>query len=153
MKNSINKMEECALPAGFRFNARGRLCGIPLSMPSIPANPLDRLNDKPLYNVCGLAERPRPVVQKTRVFKFTKSVTGVTPKPRVVQPKPMSPHRDVVSPSSSASRDELHALRKNKLQKLLASLKQHVFQQTDPKLRMLSASLIAQCVKALYHYS
>jgi hypothetical protein len=138
-------MEECALPAGFRFNARGRLCGIPFSMPSIPANPLDRLNDKPLYNVCQFAEKPTPVIQKTRVFKFTK------PR-RVVQPKPVSLYssrRDGVSSPCATRVASCQA----KLRKMLTCLKQHVLQQTDPKLRMLSASLIAQYVKAIHQYS
>ena len=137
-------MEETP-PAGFRFSARSGLYRLPPKMPVIPANPLDRLNDKPLYNMFCLAEAPSFVVQKvsdttgkaTRVFKLTKT--------RVVQSKPVSPHRDP-HPARAASG-------KDKLQKLLSSLKQHVLQQTDPKLRMLCASLIAQCVKAIHQYS
>lgn len=142
--------------AGFRVSARGGLYKIPTTVPVIPANPLDRLNDKPLYNVClGTATSPLTTNKGTRVFKYTK--------PRVTQLKPlsphcdgvslhcnaMSPHRDVRSPLSSARA----APHKDKLQKLLRCLKQHVLRQTDPKLRMLCASLIAQYVKALHHYS
>lgn len=143
MIEKVNKMYPQIPSAGFRVSARGGLYKIPTTVPVIPANPLDRFNDKPLYNVCpDIATTPLgPTGKGTRVFKYTK--------PRVTQPKPLSPHCDGVSPSSSARA----ALHKDKLQKLLSCLKQHVLRQTDPKLRMLCASLIAQYVKALHHYS